>query len=99
MFCFGELGLSLPEIEDMTYVEFVLRQKGYFIRKKEELRSIRLLSYNNFIAHWDNPKKKPPTIDQYWDLDNNKSTVKVNPHAKEAYLKAVQDYLSKQNKT
>lgn len=72
MFCYGELGLTGSEIDELTWVEFVLRQRGYYIRKRLELENIRLISYNNFLAHWSDPKKKPPTIDQYMRLGNPK---------------------------
>lgn len=93
MFCFAELNLSLDQIEDMTFAEFVLRQRGYWKRKKEELKNIRLISYNNFLSHWDNPKKKPPTIEQYWSLDNNKPGKANTDQMADKFKAAYMEYL------
>lgn len=96
MFCYGELGLTGSEIDELTWVEFILRQRGYYIRKRLELENIRLISYNNFLAHWDNPKKKPPTIDKYWQLDKPKNTEvsqldKMTDKFKQAYSQYLKD--------
>lgn len=88
----------MQEVDDMTWAEYCLRRRGKERRDLRELENIRLLSYNMLLINWQNPKKKPPTIDAYWPLhksDNKQAS--VNDKMIERFKEATVQYLKDKN--
>lgn len=76
----------------MSWAEYLIRLNGYRREQKRLDYRQRDVMYQIYISGWMDAKKKPLSIDRYWDVDG-KEKLKRNRRmdalakAREAYLK------------
>lgn len=75
----------------MTWAEFCIRLFAYHRLEKKEWYKVRALAYQTYVSNWQNPKKKPVTIDKFMNLEGG-SKPKLNNAQKEAIRKAQEQY-------
>lgn len=75
----------------MSWAEFRVRLNGYKRLDKKEWYKIRFLGYQTYVSNWQDPKKKPVSIEKYLPLDDvNKP--KLNKTQLDALRKAHEKY-------
>lgn len=91
--CLGEFNLSFSEYENMTWAEFMIRLFSFNRVKKEKWYHTRFIAYQVYVSNWQNPKRKPLSIDRFFDLDSKvEKTGLSNKSNRDAILKAQKEY-------
>lgn len=89
--------LSLNEVYDMSWVEFVTRSIGFKKKRKYEAFMVRVIAYQSFCSQYIFSKKKPPSIDKFWKIEEEKSKSTITESQKEAFNKAFAKYQKEVN--
>lgn len=90
-----ELGCpNLDYVYDMPWREYLIRLYAYQRQQKRLDYRQRDIMYQMYVGSWQDPKKKPLSINQYWDIDGvekKKRDRRMNALAKarEAYRKLI----------
>lgn len=92
----SELGCpSLDYVYKMTWAEYRIRLHGWKVRQKRMDYRQRDVMYQILLSGWADPKKKPPSIDAYWDISGNQNDSKL--HSLEALKRAKEEYNKSKN--
>tara|TARA_R110000796_G_scaffold93135_3_gene197608 strand:+ start:1832 stop:2095 length:264 start_codon:yes stop_codon:yes gene_type:complete len=77
----------------MTWAEFNLRLFSYNRIKEAERKDLREVAWSNFLASFhSDPKRFPKTKQEFWAIGKDQQKRGVSSAAKEAFLKATQQY-------
>lgn len=93
----GELGCSLPDVYDMTWAEFCIRSHAYQRMNKRELELWRLVAWEVHTVKYLFGKKKPPSLERYWDLTDPRERDAKAQKRREAFTKAQLEYMETVN--
>lgn len=78
----------------MSWAEFLIRSIGFRRQREYEMMMFREVAYSAYVGGWMG-KSKPPSKEKFWPIGNKKKG--VNEQAKEAFLKAREQYLKQKN--
>ena len=73
--CIAEIGLSLPDFFYCSFYELMVIISAHRKKELKDWYHTRTIAYCNMVASWQNPKKRPPSIDRYMPLDQDKAEV------------------------
>lgn len=65
--------MSISDFFLCSFQELVILIEVYRSKEKKQWEHTRMIAYCNMVASWQNPKKRPPSIDRYMRLDIDKS--------------------------
>lgn len=65
--------MSISDFFLCSFQELVILIEVYRAKEKKQWEHTRMIAYCNMVASWQNPKKRPPSIDRYMRLDIDKS--------------------------
>jgi hypothetical protein len=87
--------MSLQEVYDMSWAEFVLRSIGFQEEREFMATMVREVSYEAHSMRYIFSKKSPPKKEVYWPIGKKKKATKA--HVPESFLKAREEYLKQKN--
>lgn len=61
--------MTLEEVEDLTWAEFLLRSYGFKEEREFQLKLAREQAYQTFGLPWRVFGKRPPSKDKFWPMD------------------------------
>jgi hypothetical protein len=82
----------------MTWSEFCIRLFAYQRLDKKEWYKVRLIAYQIYVSNWQNPKKKPVSIEKFMSLETKKKP-KLTEAQQNAIKYAVEQYDKQKNGT
>ena len=85
--------MTLQDVLDMSWAEFVLRSIGFKDKREFEMLMTREIAYQSHTMQYVFGKSKPPTKEKFWKIGEGKKVVKKNPPP--AFMDAMKDYLQK----
>lgn len=77
----------------MTFAEFRIRLFAYKRVQQRDWEKVRFISYHAMIGSHMDPKRLPKSINSFMNLDIDKEVKHVSDAQKEAFLKAMNEYL------
>lgn len=87
----------MSDVYDMTWAEFQIRLFAYNRMQKNEWFKIREIAWASLVGSHQDPKKLPKSKEAFMPLNGNKPKQGVSEAQKEAFRKAMQEYLMKTN--
>ena len=81
----------------MSWAEFLIRSHAYRRTEIKDWQKYRKVAYHALIAPHQDPKKLPKKESLFMPLGETVKTSNVSEAQKKAYMKAMEQYLSKQN--
>lgn len=78
----------------MSWAEFQIRSIGLKRVYERDERLFREVTYQVFCLQYMFGKKQPPKKEKFWPIGEG---AKINPKQKAAYMKAVREFIKKQD--
>jgi len=66
--------MSISDFFLCSFQELVLLVEVYRNKEKKQWEHTRMICYCNMVANWQNPKRRPPSLERYMRLDVDRET-------------------------
>lgn len=96
-FAVGKLGLSLQEVLDMTWSEFVIKSIAYRDKLEREETLFREVAYQSYCNRFTFSAKSPPPKDRFWPIGRRTPVKLIGDKVKNVFLEAYRNYKKKRD--